>query len=260
MARQTEEIFFGAMLADSGVYYFFESFDEDVLASLEKLPVGDLVREGVRRMHEARFFRTRVPSERHVPRRLPGRGAPDDALALWGLIDGERSIADLCRARSLGEFEVTRAVFQLVQSGHVTMHAPRVPARDAVRVFNEAISLLLRELDALDTGDEVRGQLGAFVLGHAGFRVLVEGAGPADDGTLDAAAIEANLRRAGDAEASLGSFLYEYASYALFLARPQLQRVQQDIEPTSRRRVSLQVTRMLEPIAPDRDPGRGTMD
>jgi len=252
MALQTEEIFFGVMLAEGSVWYFFESFDDDALPAVQKLPVADLVREGVRRVHEARFFRARVPSERHIPYRLVGRGAPDDPLALWGLVDGERSVADLCRARGLGEFEVTRAIFQLVQSGHLGVRAPHVPAREAVRVFNEAMALLLRELDALEAGDEIRGQLAAFVLGHDR-GALVDSAGPADDGTLDAAKVEANIAETGEgAEDALGAFLYEYASYALFLARPSLARVQHDVAPTSRRRVSLQVTRMLEPITPGR--------
>ena len=76
---------------------------------------------------------------------------PDvDPLGVFGLIDGERSVQDLCRAVGLGEFEVTRAVFQLVSSGHVTIRSPRVVPREAVGLFNQAVSLVLRELDAID--------------------------------------------------------------------------------------------------------------
>lgn len=248
MGRQIEEIAYGTLLVDHGTYWFLDSFDEIELAAIEKLPVGNLVRDGVRRMHEARFFRTRIPSERHVPMRVKEHSPPDaDPMGVWDVVDGERSIADLCRALGEGDFEVTRAVFQLVQSGHVTIRPPRVIAREAVRIFNEAIALVLRELDAFDEGDEIRRMLGEFVAQRPTLAQLLKGAGPSDDGTLDGPKVEANVGSSREQEELLAQLLYEYASYGLFLAKPHLARVQ----PTpSKRRVSLQVNAVLEPIAP----------
>ncbi len=251
MARQDEEIVFGALFVEAGSYYFLQGYNEADLSALAQIPVGNLVRDGVRRMHEARFFRARIPSERHVPMRV---ASPDvDPLGVFALIDGARSIADLCRTLGLGEFEVTRAVFQLASSGHVTIRAPKVPPREAVSVFNEAISLVLRELDALDQGDDVRGLLQAFVATRPAWLAVLEGAGPADDGTLDAARVEHNLGASADDQV-LRTLLYEYASYALFLARPHLKR-NQPTPPSDRRRVSLQVSAILEPLAPSKRPG-----
>jgi hypothetical protein len=257
MGRQIEEIAYGTLLVDQGTYWFLDSFEESELAALEKLPVGNLVREGVRRMHESRFFRTRIPSERHVPVHATGRSKPDnDPLKIWGAVDGERSIADLCRALGQGDFEVTRAVFQLVQSGHIAIRPPRVVAREAVRIFNEAISIVLRELDAFDEGDDVREGLAAFVSQRPLLTELLSHAGPSDDGTIDAVKVEENVMATKEPrrqEELLGQSLYEYARYALFLAKPHLDRVQ----PTpSKRRVSLQVNAVLEPIAPEK-PRRG---
>lgn len=249
MARQAEEIVFGALLVADGAYSFLQGFDETELSALSQLTVGNLVREGTRRMHEARFFRSRIPSERHVPVRVEGAVPDVDPLGVFGLIDGARSVADLCRAVGLGEFEVTRAVFQLAAGGHVTIRAPRVPPREAVALFNQAIALVLRELDALDQGDEVRGQLQGFVASKPAWVSLLSGAGPADDGTLDAARVERNLGGASDGEQTLRTLLFEYASYALFLARPHLHR-NQPSPPSYRRRVSLQVGAILEPLAP----------
>lgn len=257
MSRQIEEIAYGTLLVDRGTYWFLDGFDDSDVAALEKLPVGNLVREGVRRMHEARFFRTRIPSERHVPIRAPGRSHPEnDPLGIWDAVDGHKSIADLCRALGEGDFEVTRSVFQLVQSGHIAIRPPRVMVKEAVRIFNEAMAIVLRELDAFDEGDEIRKMLAAFVKQRPLLTKLLSGAGPADDGTLDAAKVEANVAASNDPqheEELLAAALYEYASYGLFVARPHLDRVQ----PTpSKRRVSLQVNAVLEPIAPEK-PRRG---
>jgi len=253
MARHVEEIVFGVLMVDSGAYYFLEGFDDAQLSSLEKLGVGELLREGVRRVHETRFFRARVPGEQHVPYRVAGHAPPAaDPLGVYAKIDGEASVADLCHLLRQGEFEVTRALFQLVQSGCVAVRPPRIAPREAVKIFNEATALVLRELDALDQGDSVRSQLAQFVASRASLGRVLSGAGPADDGTLDADRVEQNVALAGGgalAEQALAAQLYEYASYALFLARPHLHRVQ--TAPTSSRpRVSLRVTAMLEPIAP----------
>src|SRR5581483_9496127 len=174
-----------------------------------------------------------------------------DPMGIWDAVDGQKSIADLCRALGEGDFEVTRSVFQLVQSGHIAIRPPRVMVKEAVRIFNEAMALVLRELDAFDEGDEIRKMLAAFVSQRPLLAKLLSGAGPADDGTLDAAKVEANVAASSDPkhqEELLAAALYEYASYGLFVARPHLDRVQ----PTpSKRRVSLQVNAVLEPIAPE---------
>jgi len=249
MVRQAEEIVFGALLVGDGAYCVLDGFDDVALSAISQVPVSHLVREGTRRMHEARFFRSRIPSERHVPERVLGVTPDVDPLGVFGLIDGERSVQDLCRAVGLGEFEVTRAVFQLVSSGHVTIRSPRVVPREAVGLFNQAVSLVLRELDAIDEGDDVRGQLQAFVVGQPTWASLLLGAGPADDGTLDANRVEKNASKMTKPDAALRTLLFEYASYALFLARPHLQRNQAP-PPSTRRRLSVQVGAILEPLAP----------
>jgi hypothetical protein len=157
-------------------------------------------------------------------------------------MDGQGSIEDLCRSLGASEFEVTRAVFQLVQAGHASIRAPRLGVRAAVAVYNDAVSLLLRELDAIDHGDAVREQLAQRAAGLPLGKVL-EGAGPADDGRFDVDRVATNVAGRPDARALeevLGNWLHEHASYALFLTRPHLKR-------------SLESAKLLEPIAPRAD-------
>ena len=83
---------------------------------------------------------------------------------------------------------------------------------------------------------------------------------PADDGTLDPTAVARNLDRFAnltDPEETLGRWLYEYASYALFLARPQLLRAKGDAPPNDRPRLSQRVAEILDPIVPI-DPSSAT--
>jgi hypothetical protein len=252
MGLQIEEIVYGTLLVDQGTYWFLDGYREDELSTIDKKPIGELVREGVRRMHEARFFKTRIPTERHVPVRSSEKPPPDiDVAGIYALIDGQRSIADLCRTLGAGEFEVMRSVYQLVQSGHVSIRTPHAHVRDSVRIFNEAIAILLRELDAIDEGDQVRGVIAAFVAERPILSRMMEGAGPLDDGTLDIERVEQNVGDTRDAEDALAASLYELASYALFLARPHLKRVQ----PTpSKRTVSVRIASVLAPIAPPESP------
>jgi len=141
-----------------------------------------------------------------------------------------------------------------VQGGHVAILPPRLRVREAVAVYNDAVSLLLRELDATDEGDAVRLQLASRVA-TTPLAPVTAGAGPADDGRFDADRVAANVAARKDGrkvEEVLGHWLHELASYALFLARPHLQRAQAGAKPGTppAPRISQTVSGLLEPIAP----------
>ncbi len=257
-ARQIEEIFYGVLLVSGGMFYFLDTFEDTTLSVRQKLTVTGLIREGVRRMHESRYFRARIPTSLYVPMRAMDRSAPEtDPLGVYAAIDGAKSVTEMCRALGQGDFEISRALFQLIQSGHVVMRPPRLMVKAVVEVYNQAIALILRELDAIDEGDAIREQLVAFASKGADYATLFAGAGPADDGTLDAVRTAENVLGMADpkgAEEKISHLLYEYASYALFLARPHLQRVQDarnenGSEASGSKRLSQRIKTMLEPIA-----------
>ncbi len=267
MAHQTEEIFYGMMLVSSAMFYFLEGYDESKLSVRQKLSVTALMRDGIQRMHETRYFRARVPSVEHIPARVTGWTGPEaDPLGVYAAIDGERSVMDICRVVSLGEFEVTRAIFQFAQAGRVLIKPRRLPVTDVVSVYNDAIALILRELDAMDEGDVVRAQLATFVA-EKDTAAFLRDAGPVDDGTYDADRVAQNVALASGATAAiheqLASCLHQCASYALFLARPHLRRME-EARTGKRARISQRITEMLAPIAPkvtalpDGDPNKGS--
>jgi hypothetical protein len=257
MARQIEEIVFSTLLVERGVFYFLDSFDEASLSSRQMLPLSSLVRDGVRRMHEMRYFRARIASPSHVPVAIAAPPPPElDIPPVYGAIDGKRSVADLCRALGESEFVVTRALFQLVHHGYVIIKPPRIEPLEAVAMCNQAVALILRELDAMDEGDPVRAQLAAFAQ-QGVFPQLFAGMTPADDGAFDARRVVENLASLGGSDVAteerLISSLCEYAAYALFLSRPQVSRAQQarpDLaeKPAEALRLSQRVAALLEPI------------
>jgi hypothetical protein len=255
MAVQTQEIFHATLLVGSGAFYFLESFDESELAAPHRLSIAALVRDGVRRMHETRFFRARIPSPFHVPvATSQARPSDPELQPVYASMDGVRSIADIGRALAMGEFEVTRAVFQLVQAGAASIRPPRLGPKAMVDVYNGAMAMLLRELDAVDEGDAVRLQLASRATSTPRAAQVFVGADPSDDWTFDAVRVAENVARLPDADAvedALGRWLHEHASYALFLARPHLLRAQARASGDgSAPRVSQVVGSMLEPIAP----------
>jgi Domain of unknown function (DUF4388) len=238
MSRQMEEIVYAVLLVGDGMFFFLDQFDEARVHARQNLAVNGLLLEGVRRMDEMRYFRDRIPSDQHVPERAGGRDpsgydggaapkAPGEEFAkLWAAIDGVRSIAEICRVVGQGEFEVTQGLFQLVQSGHVTVQTPRPTGPAAVvALFNDAIALIFREVDAAGRGGEVREQLASFATGAGVYDALFLRAGPAPDGTVIGERIIENIARLvgpDQAEGTLAQWLYEYVSFAVFVAEPFL--------------------------------------
>jgi hypothetical protein len=251
MGKQTEEIVYNLLRVGDGMFYFLDTYDEARLSSHQNLSVGALLMEGVRRMDETKYFRERVPSEQHVPARVPGRAPPEEASQrIYDAIDGARSVAELCRAVGQGEFEVTQALFQLVQAGCVVVHAPRPTGASAiVALFNEAIALVFAAVAAAGRAGELREQLASFATGAGVYDALFRGAGPADDGGLDASKIIENIQvlvGPTDAESTLAQWLHEYASFAVFVSEPMLRGEDGSGPQTLARRVA----ELITPFAP----------
>jgi hypothetical protein len=250
MEVQAREVFDAVLRAGSGMFYFLDGFEERLLAYRMRTPISVMLTDGVRRMDEMKYFRERIPSGDHVPALAPGHVPPDaEQNRVYGAIDGLRSVHEICRLLRSDEFSVTRALFELAQAGYLVVRPPRPQSPTAVvEVFNKAMVLLMRELDAMDVGDEVRAQLAQFASEGGIYDALFADAAPADDGSLDAERIEQNFARLSaprDAEFLLAEWLHDYASYAMFLARPHLQRAEEGRPVPSTRRPTLREKRRL---------------
>ena len=260
MARQVEEIVFAVLLVGDGMFYFLDTYDEARLTARQNLQVNALLMDGVRRMDETRYFRDRIPSDQHVPARVAMREPPPvEFTGVFEAVDGARPVAEICRVVGQGEFEVTQVLFQLVQSGHVIVHAPRPTGSAAiVALFNQAIAMILGEVDTTSHGREVREQLASFATGAGVYDALFRKAGPRADGTLVPERIVENvvvLVGPEQGETMLAQWLYEYASFAMFVAEPYL-RPPADVTGAARKGdvtgagLAKKVAELIAPLAP----------
>ncbi|MGO8998653.1 MAG: DUF4388 domain-containing protein, partial [Polyangiaceae bacterium] len=228
MARQVEEVFYAALRVGDGTYYVFDRYDETHLARRHNMAAGALLMEGARRMDEMRFFRERVPNDGYIPSPKGGDKKPPEELAeVFAQCDGKRSIAEIGRRTGQLEFEVTRAAFQLLQGGFVTVAAPRPHGPIAiVEAFNPALIEIHRRCDAAGKGGELREALSRFATGALVFDPLFFGAGPHPEGSFAPERVSKNLAAVAgeDPDAWLVQTLEEYVGFALFQAGSLLPR------------------------------------
>jgi hypothetical protein len=249
MARQAEEIVYNTLRLGDGMFYFLDRYDESRLTRRHNLPANALLMEGVRRMDELSYFRERIPSDEHVPVRVPGRPEPPRELhAVYAAIDGEKSVAEVGRLCQTSLFDTTQGVFQLLQSGHVAIRPPRPTDPIAiVETFNTAMRAVVRATAAAGGDDELRATLASFASSSGVYDPLFFAAGPETDGSVRAERIVTNIASlAGDDPLqTLSQWLYEYAAFALFAA--------QSLVPTEvARDLSRQVADLIAPLNRER--------
>jgi hypothetical protein len=195
-----------------------------------------------------RFFREKVPNDDYVPTptNVAGKKAPDELAQVFAQCDGKRSIADIGRTTGLAEFDVTRAVFQLMNAGFLTIASPRPQgAESIVSVFNRALAEVHAACTQVSKVAELRDGLARFATGAGIYDPLFLSAGPLEDGTLRPERVARNLAAlAGDdPDAWLIQLLHEYVGFAMFQAESLLSR---DVERT----LKDAVTEMLKPVRP----------
>src|SRR5580658_1740011 len=167
MARQVEEVFYAVLQVSSGTFYFFDRFDDKSVLHRHSMNASALLMEGVRRMDEMRFFRQKVPTEDYVPTPTAnGKKPPEGLMEVLSQCDGRRSIAEIGRRIGQLEFEVTRAVFQLLNGGFLSIASPCPEGAEAITgVFNRALIDIHETCDKVGKGSELRDGLARFATG-----------------------------------------------------------------------------------------------
>jgi hypothetical protein len=224
ISKQVDEIVFATLTVGDGTFFFLDGFDEARLVSRHTVSANALLMDGVTRMDEMRYFRQKIPSAEHVPVRHEGRGKPEDELKLvLESVDGKSSVGDLGRACGLGEFEITKQLYGLVQSGHVAIHPPRAAGGPTalVAAANGALTAIYRLAASSGRAEEVRAGLSSFAVGAGVYDMLFRNAGPDEHGALDAEAVARNsavVAGNSDPDNVLKQMLHEYVAFALFSA------------------------------------------
>lgn len=224
LRRQIEAIIFSILTVSDGTFFFLNGFSDERLVWHHTMSANALLMDAVTRMDEVRFFREKIPSSDFIPVRLAnGSPAPEDTAPTYEQIDGQRSIEELGRITARGEFVTTKDVYTLLQSKHVTLHAPRVSGGlpSIVAVSNEALRAIHRVVDEKGQGSALRENLASFAAGAGVYDILLRGAGPDERGALLVDQVVENTSLVSapmESEATLQQMLRDYVSFALFSA------------------------------------------
>ncbi len=224
ISKQVDEIVFATLTVGDGTFFFLDGFDEARLVSRHTVSANALLMDGVTRMDEMRYFRQKIPSAEHVPVKTDGRGAPEQEYKVaFDAVDGRSSIGEIGRMCGLGEFEITKQLYGLVQSGHVAIHPPRAAGGPTalVAAANGALTAIYRAATNAGRAEEVRSGLSSFAVGAGVYDILFRNAGPDESGALDADAVAHNsaiVAGGADPDNMLKGMLHEYVSFALFSA------------------------------------------
>jgi hypothetical protein len=228
ISKQVDEIVFATLTVGDGTFFFLEGFDESRLVSRHTVSASALLMDGVTRLDEMRYFRLKIPSAEHVPVKNDGRVGPTEEFRpAYDVIDGRSSVSELGRTSGLGEFEITKQTYGLVQSGHVSIHPPRAAGGPIalVAAANGALTAIFREAKSAGRAEEVRAGLSSFAVGSGVYDILFRDAGPDESGALDAEAVARNaaiVAGGADADNLLKQMLHEYVAFALFSAGTSL--------------------------------------
>jgi len=247
MARQVEEVFYAALHVADGMFYFFDKYDESAIGRRHNLNAGMMLMEGARRMDEMKYFRERIPNENYIPvPRETSKKCPPELVTIYNECDGKRSISQIGRRIGQLEFEVTKAVFQLVSGGLLIVQAPRPQGAQAIMEgFNPALVEIHQKCDGLGKGAELRDGLARFATGGGVYDPLFQGAGPLPDGSFRPDRVERNLAALAGEEpdAWLIQLMHDYIGFALFQAGSLLPRDEEA-------RLTQSVAEVLKPLRP----------
>jgi len=206
---QVREIVFSVFQWDEGEFHF----EESVLPEREKitvdLDVAGLVLEGIRRMDLAGALRGHEPDGYLVVER--GETPAEGLLHPWeehvlSLVDGEKSVVELCHESEVGEGQTQKAVYAFLCTGIVRARGRKVRALDqdfvpedtalAVldtfnRMYRHVLGYMVREVGPI--AENVLAKYLNTV--REALPEVLQGVSLRKDGSLDEAAVERNLGR-----------------------------------------------------------------
>ncbi|HEY7957535.1 MAG TPA: DUF4388 domain-containing protein, partial [Polyangia bacterium] len=212
--KQVEEIFFSVLVLQRGNFYFYRTGDDDGPTSQLQLSTKSLLFDGVRRIDELSYFRTKLPSADVVlVQRHP---QPSERLAareqrVLDLCDGLRDLGRISRACHLGEFETTKILYQLLQSGYVERREEKgtlklQPSRPGdsvddmhgriIDTFNFVFAKIHAAVSSKGKEATLAQGLESFFGSVAEFAPLFVGVSLEPDGTLPREQVRANLQMA----------------------------------------------------------------
>lgn len=215
--KQIEEIFLALLSVRSGAYIFERedaaNADREHAADLG-LSTRQLLFDGARQLDEMQHFKERIPSETVIPvrRAAAGKVVPlgEELRAVLSLVDGARTVEEIGRDSQLGVRDATRALFQLIQAGHVEISDESEILTDRsggpkrlVEFVNSFLATVQETLVACGTPQLLKSELDHFLSSTSKYGGLFRGVTIGPDVQLPEAKILENLERSDTPDPAL---------------------------------------------------------
>lgn len=120
---QVSEIFHAIVLCREGAFFLVDQPVDDKAGHNIQLSTQSLLMDSIRKIDELAHFRKRISHGRlYVARKRASDGKlEEDEDRVLGLLDGQRTILELGRLAQLGEFDITKVVFRLLEGGFASL-------------------------------------------------------------------------------------------------------------------------------------------
>jgi hypothetical protein len=160
--HQVQEISYSILAWDSGSFQFLEGEERTGENITTSLSVPELLLEGLRRIKDSALFQRRIPSkdivfERVLPAHRPsGLKVEEYEKHVFHLVDGNRSVQEVCDLSEVGEFETLKTLYIFFTIGflHVRRRKDRfaeeqkelAELRELTKSYNEMFTFLYHYL------------------------------------------------------------------------------------------------------------------
>src|SRR4029453_10144765 len=206
---QVKEIVYTVFQWDEGQFHFEESSLPEKERITVDLDVRDLIPVGIRRIDAGSSIQGRYAEGDTLFERGDGQAAsalePYERHVL-SLVDGERSVLEICRESEIGDNETLKVLYALLCTGLMRIKGRKVYALDqdfvpedsihsVLSAFNQMYAYLFRYM-VREVGPIAENVLDKYLGGlREGRKELFAGVKLLKDGTLDPAVVEKNLNR-----------------------------------------------------------------
>jgi hypothetical protein len=123
VTHQVSEIFHAIVLCREGSFFLVDQPVDEKTGHIIQLSTQSLLMDSIRKIDELAHFRKRIPHGRlYVARKRPSDGKlEEDEDRVLAMLDGRRTILELGHAARLGEFDITKVVFRLLEGGFASV-------------------------------------------------------------------------------------------------------------------------------------------
>jgi hypothetical protein len=210
---QVREVVYSVFLWEEGQFHF----EESALPARERITVDvdifELILSGIRRIDANGPLQARYPQGDSVLERIHADALPSEDTPLepyerhvLNLVDGERSVLEICRESEIGDNETLKVLYALLCAGLARVKGKKVRALDQDFVPEDSIHSVLGSFNQMyghvfrymvrEVGPIAENVLEKYLAGLRETRKDVfAGVKLQKDGTLDPALLEKNLNR-----------------------------------------------------------------